>query len=99
MELTEKLKEDSKKESELHHQQMTNRNQKWKEHLDSKTSAFTACMEQEKQIFEATTNQTIKSYEAMNDQLRFENEAIKACCNSQAVQQAVMQQQITDILS
>jgi hypothetical protein len=99
VDLTEKLKEDSKKELELHHQQMTKRNQKWKEHMDSETTAFAAWVEQERQTLEATTNQEIKSYEAMNKQLRFENEAIKACCDSQAVQQTVMQQQITELLA
>jgi hypothetical protein len=34
----------------------------------------------------------------MNDQLRFENKAIKACCDSQVVQQTVMQQQIAELL-
>jgi hypothetical protein len=63
---------------------MTNCDQKQKEHLDSKTSAFAASMQQEKQIFAETTNQTIKSYEAMNDRLRFENKAINTCCNSQS---------------
>jgi hypothetical protein len=78
---------------------MTERDQKWEEHLDSETTTFASCMEQEKQIIEATTNQTIKSYEAMNNRLRFENEAIKACCNSQAIQQTIMQQQIMELLS
>jgi hypothetical protein len=77
VDLTEKLKEDSKKESELHHQQMIERNQKWKEHMDSKTTAFAARVEQERLTFEATTNQKIKSYEAMNDRLRFENKPSK----------------------
>jgi hypothetical protein len=39
---------------------------------------------------EAATNMTIKTYKAMNDWLRFENEAIKACCESQGVQQTIM---------
>jgi hypothetical protein len=99
VDLTEKRKEDSKKESELHHLQMTECDQKWKEHMDSKTTAFTARVKQERQTLEATTNQKINSYEAMNDRLRFENKAIKACCNSQAVQQAVMQQQIAELLA
>jgi hypothetical protein len=99
IDLTEKLKEDSKKESELHHQQMTKRNQKWKEHMDSKTTTFAARVEHERKTLEATTNQKIKSYEAMNDQLQFKNKAIKACCNSQAVQQTVMQQQIAELLA
>jgi hypothetical protein len=30
--------------------------------------------------------------------LRYENETIKACCNSQAIQQSVMQQQLTELL-
>jgi hypothetical protein len=97
IDLTEKLKEDSKKESELHHQQMTKRDQKWKEHMDSETTAFAARVEHERKTLEATTNQKIKSYEAMNDRLRFENEAIKACCDSQAV--TVMQQQIMELLA
>jgi hypothetical protein len=67
VDLTEKLKDNSKKESELHQWQMIERDQKWKEHLDSETTAFTTCMEQEKQMIEATTNQTIKAYEATND--------------------------------
>jgi hypothetical protein len=35
----------------------------------------------------------------MNDWLQFKNEAIKACCDSQAVQQTVMQQQIVELLA
>jgi glyoxylate utilization-related uncharacterized protein len=62
-----KLEEESKKESESHKQQMIERNQKWKQHMDSKTMAFAMHMELEKVNFEATTNQTIKAYEAMND--------------------------------
>jgi ATP-dependent Clp protease ATP-binding subunit ClpA len=77
---------------------MTERDQKWKEPMDSETTAFAARMEQEKQIFKATTNQTIKSYKAMKDCLHFENKTIKACCDSQAVPQTVMQQQITELL-
>jgi hypothetical protein len=56
--------------------------------MDSETTAFAARVKQERQTLEATTNQKIKSYEAMNDQLQLENKAIKACCNSQAVQAA-----------
>jgi hypothetical protein len=101
-ELTEvnvKLKEASRKEIDLHKQQMIERDQKWKTHMDNETTAFATCMEQEKIQFEATTNQTIKAYEAMNDRLRFENETIKACCDSQAIQQAIMQQQIMELLA
>jgi hypothetical protein len=72
-----KLKNNSKKESELHLQQMIKHNQKWKEHLDSETTAFTTCMEQEKQMTEAATNQTIKTYEAMNNRLQLEKDTIK----------------------
>jgi hypothetical protein len=78
---------------------MIEQDQKWKIHMDSKTTAFATCMEQEKIQFKATTNQTIKAYMAMNDRLRFENETIKACCDSQAIQQAIMQQQITELLA
>jgi hypothetical protein len=52
-----------------------------------------------KSQIKATTNQTIKAYEAMNNRLHFENETIKACCDSQAIQQAIMQQQITELLA
>jgi hypothetical protein len=45
------------------------------------------------------TNQMIQMYEAMNDQLHFKNEAIRACCDSQAIQQSIMQQQITELLA
>jgi hypothetical protein len=96
-ELTLKLK--SRRDTELHKQQMIKRDQKWKMPMDSETTAFATCMEQEKIQFEATTNQTIKAYEAMNDRRRFENETMKACCNSQAIQQAIMQQQITELLA
>jgi hypothetical protein len=101
-ELTEvnvKLREASRKETDLHKQQMIKRDQKWKTHMDNETTAFATHMEQEKIQFEETTNQTIKSYEAMNERLCFENEAIKACCDSQALQQAIMQQQITELLA
>jgi hypothetical protein len=97
--LTVKLKQESRKDTELHKQQVIKQDQKWKIHMDSKTTAFATHMEQEKIQFEATTNQTIKAFEAMNNRLRFENKTIKACCDSQAIQKAMMQQQITQLLA
>jgi hypothetical protein len=64
--------------------------------MDTKTAAFSSCMEQEQTEYEATTNQTMQTYKAINERLRFENEAIKACCDSQAIQQSIMQQQLTE---
>jgi hypothetical protein len=98
-ELTEKLKDESSKAAEHHKQQILERDQQWKTHMDTETAAFSSRMEQERTEYEATTNQTIQTYEAKNDQLRFENEAIKACCDSQAIQQSIMQQQLTELLA
>jgi hypothetical protein len=40
VDLTEKLKDNSKKKSELHQGQMTKRDQKWKENLDSENNCL-----------------------------------------------------------
>jgi hypothetical protein len=98
-ELTEKLKDESSKVAERYEQQTLARDQQWKIHMDSETAAFSSRMEQERTEHEATTQQTIQTYEAINERLRCENEAIKACCNSQAIQQSVMQQQLTELLT
>jgi hypothetical protein len=67
--------------------------------MDTETAAVSSHMEQERTHNEVTTNQTIQTYEAINKQLHFENKAIKACCKSQAIQQSIMQQQITELLA
>jgi hypothetical protein len=66
-ELTDRLKAESNKEAECHKWQILERDQKWKQHMDTEIAAFSTCMEQERTNSEATTNQTIQTYKAMNN--------------------------------
>jgi hypothetical protein len=49
-ELTEQLKDESKKEAKRHKQQISEQDQKWKQHMDTKTAAFSTRMKQGKLI-------------------------------------------------
>jgi hypothetical protein len=76
--LNKKIKDNTTKEAE---------EPKWRSHVSKESAAWAKRFEREKDLLQTATNQTIQNHEAMNAHLKWENELIRARCDSQEQQQ------------